>query len=914
MGPGVVGRDVELTAVQELVATTARGPAALVLEGEAGIGKTTVWSAGLEAAQRSGLRLLVCRAAGTEVKLGYAALTDLLGDVSGESIAALPGPQRSALEAALLRGGPPDGASPDPRAVATGFLSLLETLADAGPVLLAVDELQWLDHSSALALAFAARRLRGPVGVLATRRNPPVPAPPDGLQLRDRERLRVLRLGPIAREDMHRLLRERIASPPSAPVLARIDRVAAGNPFVALELARALSSAGEMGPVAVPESLRELVASRVAGLGSEVLGALLLAATLSRPRIATIQRALDGGDAGELLGRAEAAEIVEIERAEVRFTHPLLAGGVYAMADAGQRRAAHRRLATAVEDLEERARHLALANVEADPEVIGALDAAAERAVARGAPAAAAELLELAFGLGAEDSGRLIAAAETHLAAGDVTRADALAQRAVGELGAGPERARALGLLGTIRHRDNSYAEAAALLEQARAESAAGAPRVMLAMLLAFVLTNFGRLPDAVTHAAAAVAEAERLDDRGLLGEALAVHAMVRFLVGEGIDEAALARALEREDADRPTPVMLMPTMIAGCIWGWTGRFEPALAALECARRRCLERGAEVDVVHMTSMFETLVMCEAGDLDHARALVADTSERASVLGTAAARAIALGSEAVVTGWSGDAEQARRCAREALALSESIGSVGEAFVAIEALGRLELSVGGYAAAAETLVPALQAARAIGGNAPVMPPLAPDAIEALLALGRVEEAAELVDWLDERARTLDRPQVTALANRCRGLLLAAGGELEQAEAALADALAAHERQPIRYDHARTLLVAAQVRRRRRRRGAARAALERAHALFTALGASPWVQRCDAELARLGLRHGTDEQELTVSERRIAELAATGLTNREVAAVAFVSPKTVEATLARAYRKLGVHSRAELGRRMA
>src|SRR4051794_20804539 len=177
MRGAVVGRQEELTAVERLIDALEDGPAALLLEGEAGIGKTTVWSAGIEAARASGLVVLVCRGSGAEARLGYAALTALLAEVDGEPMAGLPAPQRGALPAALLRAGPAGGPPPDPRAVATGFLTLLEDLAAAGrPLLLAIDELQWLDRSSAAALRFAVRRLRGPVGGVTARRHPPGPA------------------------------------------------------------------------------------------------------------------------------------------------------------------------------------------------------------------------------------------------------------------------------------------------------------------------------------------------------------------------------------------------------------------------------------------------------------------------------------------------------------------------------------------------------------------------------------------------------------------------------------------------------------------------------------------------------------------------------------------------------------------
>jgi DNA-binding CsgD family transcriptional regulator len=913
-GAAVIGREAELEAVEELIGAVDRAPGAVLIEGEAGIGKSTVWNAGVAAARAAGLRVLACRGVGSEVKLGYASLTDLLSEVDKVPIAKLPAPQRRALEAALLRAGPAGGPPPEPRAVATGFLTLLEDLAEAGPpLLLAIDELQWLDRSSAMAVRFALRRLRGRVGLLAARRNPPEPPASDELRLREADRLRVLRLGALTRQQLHRLLRERTGRTFPPPTLAQIDRIAAGNPFVALELARTRASNGDSSKTAFPESLRELVEARLSGLEPPVLDALLVAAALTRPRVGTVQRALDGGDAAGLLGRAEEAGIVTISGADVAFTHPVLAGGVYAAAAGPKRRSAHRRLAAVVEGTEEGARHLALAATGADPEVIIALDRAAAEARARGAPAAAAELLGLALDLGAEAPGRLTAAAEGHFAAGDLRQAEALAARAVSRLEPGPERARALGLLGAIRHHDSSLAEAAALLEQAIAEAGSGAARVTIAIPLVYVLCNTERLGDALDRASAAVAEAERLGDDALLAEALAVRAMVRFLVGQGIDEGPLARSLELEDPEHARTIMLTPSLIAGRIWGWAGRFQESLSLLEGARRRCLDHGAESDLLHMSTSMAT-TFCEAGDLDRVRELVADAGERALQLGTPAARAVALSVEATEACWTGDAERGRRSAHEALAVYESMGELGEAFWAMLALARLELSVPRYEPLTGMLGPVLDALLAMGWGEPAAPPFLPDAIEALVALDRVEEALPHAQWLDERAETLGRPQVVAWAARCRGLLLAAEGNLEAAEDVLAEALAAHEREPIPFDQARSLLCCGQLQRRTRKRRAARDSLDRASAIFAELGASLWVERCESELGRLGLRPGPGGDELTPSERRVAELAASGQTNRQVAAELSISPKTVEANLARVYRKLGISTRAELGARMA
>ena len=208
------------------------------------------------------------------------------------------------------------------------------------------------------------------------------------------------------------------------------------------------------------------------------------------------------------------------------------------------------------------------------------------------------------------------------------------------------------------------------MLEQARAEAGTGSSRVTLALTLAYVLANSGRLREAPPHAAAAVAEAESLGEPGLLAEALAVRTMVGFLLGQGFDEPALERALELEDPARPTRIVLTPTLIATYIWGCTGNFAQALAALDACCRRCLELGAEVELIQMTASTVT-IPCEARRA-RARPGARRGRERAALqLGTPAARAIALGSEATLASWTGDADTARRCARTPLPCSSPL---------------------------------------------------------------------------------------------------------------------------------------------------------------------------------------------------------------------------------------------------
>jgi ATP/maltotriose-dependent transcriptional regulator MalT len=188
--------------------------------------------------------------------------------------------------------------------------------------------------------------------------------------------------------------------------------------------------------------------------------------------------------------------------------------------------------------------------------------------------------------------------------------------------------------------------------------------------------------------------------------------------------------------------------------------------------------------------------------------------------------------------------------------------------------------------------------------------PDHVEALVALGRLDDARRVLDHLEWRARTLPRSWIDAGLPRARALVLAADGDLVSALAVIA---AAPDAAGLPFERARLLLVRGQIERRANRRLAARSSLTEALAVFERLGSPPWTARADAEIARLGLRHRS-RTELTEGERRIAELAAAGLTNRQVAEVAFVSPKTVESNLARVYRKLDIRSRAELGARMS
>lgn len=912
MSQGVVGRQAELQAITSFLDSIQEGPAVLILAGPAGIGKTTLWQAGLSDATRHGYQVLACRPAQSEARLSYASLADLLARVSEEALLELPDPQRQALEVTLLRGGAV-GSPPDHRAVATALLTVLSRLSDLARVVLAVDDLQWLDSSSFQAIEFAARRMAGPIGILASLRTEGRVMEAPALPLANPDRIGRLEIGPLSLAALHHLLKERTGRAYPRPALVRIHSASGGNPFFALELARVVGEGPALAPGSrLPETLAELARARVAGLDAQVLEVLLAAGALAAPTVELLQQAVDPA-AATLLERAEDLGIVEIDGTRVRFTHPILASGVYAMASPARRRAMHRQLAAAVPDSEERARHLALGAVQGDNETIAALDEAARQARSRGAPAAAAELLELALHLGADDDRRRIRAAGHHFEAGDPLRARAMLEETVARLPPGHDRAEAQRLLATVRLHDDSYREAAALLEQALNQAVDNpALRVRIRLELLYVLTNLGRINDALLHLEPIIEEAEHLGDRDLIAQALASSTIIRFLNGQGLDQPRLQRALELEDRDRPTVIMFRPIMIAGLLWMWTGRLDEAREALYSLRRACLERGQESDLMFVA--FHTVMLeCWRGDLSSAAWLANNTFERALQLGTEVPLAIALSTRANAAAYAGDATEARQTAEAALAIFLRGSCVVATLWPSATLGFLDLSLDQFEAAAQRLAPMAAGAASMGVHEPVCIPFAADASEALIALGRTEEAGALVDQLEADGRRLDRAWALAAGARCRALLYAARGDLEAAIEVGERALTEHLRLGMPLERARTLLVLGRLQRRYGKRRAAKGYLQEAVSTFDELGATLWADKARGELRRLGLHPG-ESIELTPSERRVAELAAGGLTNREVASAMLVSPKTVEANLARVYQKLGIRSRAELGQRMA
>jgi DNA-binding CsgD family transcriptional regulator len=928
-GDEIFGRDRELKALGQFVDSVGGGPSAMLLEGEAGIGKTTLLRAALDVVTRQAARIMECRPAEAERDLPFGALGDLLEEVIDEALPLLFEPQRRALEVVLLRI-PPDAAVPDRRAVSLAVLGVLRVLSDKGPVVILIDDLQWLDSASARVLEYALRRLDSePVGVLATCRSQLAQSLPLSLDaLLPEGRYQQLAIAPLSLEDVDRLLRARLDQPFLRPTLAKIHRTAGGNPFFALELGRALLkrgvplSAGE--PLPVPDNLRALIEARLAGLPVSVREALLAVAAISRPTVEQVEAVVQPSRrvTEDLIAAAD-ARVIELDDREVRFTHPLLASAVYAEAPLADKMRLHARLAAALEDPVERARHLALANHAPDAGVSRALDDSARHARARGAPEAAAMLAEHARRLTPADhpedlARRGIEAADYHLQAGDTARARVVLEEVVGSPTSPAKLQRALHLLAKVVFREQSYAAAVNLLERALAASNEDPPlEVAIRCDLALSLEQGGELARAVDHVRAALRIAEDLGEPVLLARALVGLAVAEFLLGLGVQAEVMQRAMTLMDSvesvrHQELASVLDPTMVWAVLLKWSDDFEPARTRLEDLYRQALERNEESLLPPVLLQLGELE-CWYGNWDLAARYAEEGRRFAVQSGQVSMEVAPLYVQALVEAHRGHVAPARASVARALDIIAHTGDHRARIRCLGVLGFVELSLGNPSGAHEHLGPATDMAKAAGYGEPGVFRLVPNEIEALVALGELEGAELLTQDLEERGRTLDRPWALATGARCRALLATARGDLLAAVAALDEALMHHARLLQPFEFARTLLVQGIVQRRRRQKRLAREPLERAAEIFERLGAPLWSERAADELARIGGRAPAPAS-LTATEQRVADLVAAGATNREVSESLFMSAKTVERHLTHVYEKLGVRSRRELARLMS
>ncbi|HEY2209371.1 MAG TPA: helix-turn-helix transcriptional regulator, partial [Gaiellaceae bacterium] len=627
--------------------------------------------------------------------------------------------------------------------------------------------------------------------------------------------------------------------------------------------------------------------------------ALLRAAALARPDT-------DAIDPVEL-APAEEAGLVRVEvDGRIEFVHPLFASAVYSAAPAARLREAHRAVAGLARDPEERARHLALASAGPDAEVVRELQAAAHHARMRGSPDSAAELIGLALRLlpanaPARPALQLELAEQLHLAS-DFPAARALLEELVTTLPPGDLRARALLTLVEIDYWRSGESAATALAEEALADAR---DPVLKARCHAAVALYAGTvdLPKAAASAREALALLETVPDPdpGLVAAALSARVRADLFLGDGFDRETAMRALALEESGPPATVDTRVVFKLGQWLRYIDDFDGARGSLEHAERQAREEGDESSLANIL-LNRVIVATWAGDLAGA----AELAER--MLDAFGQQGVGAGAgdlwRAYVDAYAGRVEYVR----EAAAKADPRDPMGTALWS-RCLGLAELAAGETVSADRHLKEALEVFERVAFREPAVWRVDGDAIEAALAGGDVDRAQELLARFEERAARWRIPWSLAVSARCRGLVLAARGELDAAAEALEHALAEHDRCPMPFERARTLLVQGRLQRRLKRKRQARLSLDAARELFAGQGAEAWLARVDEELARVAVRRAPEE--LSATELQIARLAADGLTNQAIAEQVFVSVKTVESNLKRAYGKLGISSRAQLAR---
>jgi DNA-binding NarL/FixJ family response regulator len=916
-GGELVGRERELEAGRRFLSAVPDKPAALLIRGEAGIGKTVLWRRLVDDARALGERVLVSRCFEADMPLGFATLADLLEDVVDEVAGDLPPAQHAALDFALRRSDQSGGA-PDALTVSRGVLSVLRSLANAAPLVLAVDDVQWIDSASARVLAFALRRLEGePIGALLTWRSAESEDEQPALVSSLAEgRLESVELGPLSVGALQQLLRTRLGISLPRTVLVRLTEASGGNPMYALEFARALPGPTAMATLPMPPSLRALVRDRLALLPAPIRPLLELVATLGQPTLALLARAFPAALDESLAAAVAAGALIHEDDGHIRFSHPLLASAVYADVHSDRRRELHGLAAAVVVDEEARARHLALATAEPDKEIAALLDRAAESAHRRGAPDAAAELAEWAQRLTpaeqrADRDRRLIRAAGYLVEADDERGAGRLLEPLL-ETDV-PDAVRAEALLVRASAEWNNRPKLIELLREAL-DYSSDEPRVRCEALIRYAWQaghGTGDEASAERWARQALALAHQVGDPGLLEQAAALVVWTAGFRAQPPGE------LPPEPADSVTPGVRTPP------WGqprraalglqlmWRGRLADARALLVQELARASRQGSEVRLATFHFNLSELEL-RAGNWELARRYAEDGfGIMHEARGNGAL--MLLSARGRVAAHQGRIDEAVADARAVLDRAESQLDIHQRVRSWMTLGFLHLSRNEPDAAWRFFDGLPELREKMGVREPGCLPLLPDATETLVTFGRLDEAERLISGMEESARRLDHLWAIPVAQRCRGLLLLGRGELAPAIATLDASAAAFEAIGYPFDRARSLLGLGDALRRAGRRRLAAEHLDAARALFERLGAQLWLERTRTEL-RLAEPRPRRDHELTAAETRVARLVATGATNKEVAARLFTTVATVEAHLTRIYRKLDLRSRSELARKVA
>jgi DNA-binding CsgD family transcriptional regulator len=901
----LVGRGPELAALRDVLERN-RGTSVVVLAGGPGIGKTTLWEAGIAAARESGFQALTARASCAEAELAFAALTDLLDRVELRSLDNLPAPQRRALEVALLRV-EPGARAPSSRAMALGLLNVIRALCNRGSVLIAVDDVHWLDAASREVLAFAMRRLDSePVVFLLARR----PGEPTDLERACGARDTRIEVGPLTLGAIGLLLYERLRLSLPRHALRRLVDSTLGNPLFALELGRSLVQDGLPGigeELSVPDRVEELLEVRVAQLSPSVHRLLLAVALTSDLRASRLPPSIEPASVEEAVD----AGLLVTDGDRVRASHPLLAAAARKRSRARQRRELHLELVDIAADEQLRARHLALATSLPDGNVADGVAAAASGAAARGARRVAVELGEHALRLTPADSGvrweRLLALASYLETAGELQGVTDVLTDKLSVIPPGSYRARAWLLLSEGAHVDNVETYRAHLeraLEEAQEDPALRA-RVVAKMSSAVI--SVASIPEAEARALDVLPDAREAGPE-VERPVLFALAWARGLRGRSVDDLC-----ERFDATSDSAGFLAesPERVAGQRLVWRGELEAARATFERLRFLADERGEPASYV-----WAQLHLCELelriGNWTQAARLLDQldqTTDPEVFVVPFFERCHAL--LAAGRGLPNEAEQR---AQETIARAEAVGTQWDWLEALRARGIAALLAHDPARAVDSLRTVWEHTLREGVDEPGVFPVAPELVEALTEIGEPKDAQAVIKRLRRLAQQQAHPWALVTAVRCAALCELASGYDEDAARRLGQAAELYGGLGLRFEAARSLLTLGRVQRRNRKWAASRRSLEEAAAAFGELGSSGWADEARSELARVGARRPRGLGELTPAEARVVELATEGRSNKEIARILYVSVKTVELHLSHAYKKLGVRSRSQLAPRLS
>jgi DNA-binding CsgD family transcriptional regulator len=903
------GRDAERALIGALLdAARSSRSGSLVLRGEPGAGKTALLEDTRERA--ADMHVLWARGVESESELPFAGLHQLTRPAL-HLIERLPAPQAAALQGAL---GLAERAGDDRFLISAACLTLLAELADGRPVLCLIDDAQWLDRSSTDALLFVARRLdaEGIVMLFAAREG--------DVHAFEARGLGDLELRGLDAEAAAAMIAHSAEGDVAASVRDLLIEQAHGNALALVELPSALSAAQLAGTERLPETLpltrdvERLFGERVSRLPEATQRLLSLIAADDTGRLDPVMRAAEAlGIGADALGAAERAGLVSVHGPSVELRHPLVRSAVYHGLSSSERRAAHLALADALEDdreADQRAWHRAAAAVGPDATVADELESTAERARLRSGHAAAASALERAAELSTDTGGearRLVLGADAAWHAGTPERALSLLDRATPNVQGADLKARVTHLRGLIAYWCGDLLDAASILAAGVPEAATVDLRTALEMLFdageaAGLAGDMQRVIE-IGRIAGGLPEPRTPEERFL--KELPV-ALASLLGGRSASDVPLALRVIDQAENFDEPRWLLRGAAAAALAGDHSR---ELALLRRATSLARTSGAVDELTHVL-MFVTL----QGPLNGRFGVEAEALEGLALAREAGLENSAAQQLAALTWLAAVKGQDELCLARAGEAGESAGAHGGGFaLAVAEWGVAELELSRRRAQdAVARLTRLSTAGPGEGHPFVTLASCADLVEACVRTARHEQARAAFTVLEGFASGGAPDWALGLAARCRALLATEPAEME---AAFAEALELHAAADRSFDRARSEFLLGEHLRRQRRRVESRDHLRVALRAFEALGAEAWAERARAELRASGetarRRDPSTIDQLTPQELQVARFVAQGLSNKQVAAQLFLSPRTIDTHLRSVFAKLDITSRTQLAR---